>query len=70
MVLGLVVGKDLIDSNFRRAILAGRGSLAPFFTRPFSLALIALLLIVVLKDLLAPVIKRRRKKTASVNEAE
>lgn len=60
MVLGLVVGKELIDSNFRRAILAGKGSLAPFVTRPISLALIALLLIVVLKDILSPIIQRRK----------
>lgn len=59
MVLGLVVGKELIDSNFRRAILAGRGSFAPFVTRPISLVLIVLLLIVVGKDLFGPVIKRR-----------
>ncbi len=70
MVLGLVVGRDLIDSNFRRAILAGKGSLAPFFTRPFSLALIALLLIVVLKDLLTPVMKRRKKNAANGAGAE
>ncbi len=60
MVLGLVVGKELIDSNFRRAVLAGKGSLLPFVTRPISLALIVLLLIVVLKDILNPVLKRRK----------
>ncbi len=70
MVLGLVVGKELIDSNFRRAILAGRGSLAPFVTRPISLVLIALLVIVVLKDVLTPVMERRKAKKAAAQPKE
>ena len=62
MVLGIVVGNNLIDANFRRAILAGRGSLLPFVTRPISLALVVLLVVIVLKDMLTPVLKRRREK--------
>ena len=65
MVLGLVVGRDLVDSNFRRAVLAGHGSLAPFFTRPISLVLIALLLLVILKDILEPIVQKQKKTRSS-----
>lgn len=52
MVLGIVIGKDLVDANYRRAMLAGKGSVLPFFTRPISIVLIAVLLFVVIKGLL------------------
>ena len=57
MVLGIVVGRDLVDSNFRRAILAGDGSLTPFFTRPVCIILILLLIIVCGKDIFKPIMK-------------
>ncbi len=41
LVLGLVLG-DLVEANFHRALLIGRGSLAIFFTRPISLTLLLL----------------------------
>lgn len=69
MVLGLVVGRDLVDSNFRRAILAGHGSLAPFFTRPISLALIALLVLMIGKSALTPVLARHRKKASDSGQS-
>jgi len=41
LVLGLVLG-DLVEANFHRALLIGRGSYAIFFTRPISLTLFVL----------------------------
>lgn len=41
MVLGLVLG-DLVEANFHRSVLIGRGSYAIFFTRPFSLTILLL----------------------------
>lgn len=62
MVLGIVVGRDLVDSNFRRAILAGDGSLLPFFTRPTCIILILLLLLVCGKDFFAKFFRRKRQE--------
>lgn len=45
MIIGIVVGGSLVDATFRRAFIAGKGSLAPFFTRPASLILIVFLLV-------------------------
>ena len=61
LVLGLVVGGSLIDSNFRRAFLAGKGSLAPFFTRPISIVLIVILAFMILKEFAWPSISKKIK---------
>ena len=54
MLLGLVVGGNLADANFRRAILAGKGSFLPFITRPVSAILILALLYIIAKEYLFP----------------
>lgn len=46
-VLGLVLG-DIIDKSLRRGLVLSDGSLAPFFTRPISAALAALVLVMLL----------------------
>jgi len=46
LVLGLILGNDLLDMNFRRALLAGKGSLAPFFTRGISIGMIAFIIFI------------------------
>jgi putative tricarboxylic transport membrane protein len=53
MALGIILG-GMGDLNLRRGILAGNGSLAPFFTRPISVVLYATLLLM----LILPVIKK------------
>lgn len=62
MVLGIVVGGSLVDSNFRRAVLAGKGSMLPFITRPISLVLVVILVLMISKEFLWPVIKAKRQK--------
>jgi putative tricarboxylic transport membrane protein len=48
LVLGLVLG-DILDKSLRRGLVLSDGDLAPFFTRPISLALwLAILLTVLL----------------------
>lgn len=44
LVLGLVLG-DLVEANFHRALLIGRGSYMVFLTRPISLTLFLLTLL-------------------------
>lgn len=70
MILGIVVGGNLVDANFRRAILAGKGSLLPFFTRPVSLVLIAILVLMIAGEALGPRLKKRQaaKKAAAATE--
>jgi putative tricarboxylic transport membrane protein len=46
LVLGLILGADLLDVEFRKALMAGKGSIAPFFTRGVSMALIAFIVAV------------------------
>jgi putative tricarboxylic transport membrane protein len=61
MALGIILG-EMGDLNLRRGILAGNGSLAPFFTRPISVFLYLVLLLM----LVLPLIKQYylRKKEA------
>ncbi|HXG50697.1 MAG TPA: tripartite tricarboxylate transporter permease [candidate division Zixibacteria bacterium] len=47
LVLGLVLG-DLVEANFHRSLLIGRGSYTIFFTRPFSLLLLLLTILMLL----------------------
>jgi putative tricarboxylic transport membrane protein len=46
-VLGLVLG-DIVDKSLRRGLVLSDGSLAPFFTRPISAVLFAIVLFTVL----------------------
>ncbi len=56
LVLGLVLG-DIIDKSLRRALVLYDGSLAPFFTRPISAVLAALVLLLLLASV--PGLKER-----------
>ena len=70
MLLGLVVGGELADANFRRAILAGKGSFLPFISRPVSAILVACLLFVVLKEFVWPLIRKpQAAKTVTASAA-
>lgn len=55
--LGLVPGK-MMEENFRRALKIGRGDFTTFFTRPLSLALLLLALVLLV---LLPAIKKTRE---------
>jgi putative tricarboxylic transport membrane protein len=54
-VLGLVLG-DIIDKSLRRGLVLSDGSLAPFFTRPISAALAALVAMMLLAQI--PALRR------------
>ncbi len=55
-VLGLVLG-EIIDKSLRRGLVLSDGSLAPFFTRPISAVLAALVLLMLLAQI--PALRRR-----------
>jgi putative tricarboxylic transport membrane protein len=50
LVLGIVLG-DLLEKNLRRGLVLSDGDLTPFFTRPISAVLFAVILLVVLMRL-------------------
>jgi putative tricarboxylic transport membrane protein len=62
-VMGLILGSDLLDVNFRRALLAGKGSLAPFFTRGVSIALILFIVLILINQYAVPKLRGRRAKS-------
>jgi putative tricarboxylic transport membrane protein len=47
MVLGVILG-DMADVNFRRALIRTAGDPTPFFTRPISLVLVGVTVLVIL----------------------
>jgi len=60
MTLGIILG-PMADENFRRALSIADGSLAPFFTRPISLGLVILIVLLMLsqnKKLMAKIFQR------------
>jgi len=60
MTLGIILG-PMADENFRRALSIADGSLAPFFTRPISLGLVILIVLLILsqnKKLMAKIFRR------------
>jgi len=62
LVLGLILGADLLDVEFRKALLAGKGSIAPFFTRGVSMVLLAFIAFVLFFQYGYPKIKGIQKK--------
>jgi putative tricarboxylic transport membrane protein len=66
LVLGLILGGDLLDVQFRRALLAGKGSVAPFFTRGVSIALIAFILAIVFFQYVLPKIRGKTEAERTV----
>jgi len=63
LLLSLVVGGELGDANFRRALLAGKGSFLPFITRPISIVLVIAILYMIFIEFVWPVIKRSRQSS-------
>jgi putative tricarboxylic transport membrane protein len=66
LVLGMILG-PMADAEFRRALSASHGSLEPLFTRPLSLALIAVLIVTVLAStgVLGKLFRKRGARVAS-----
>ena len=63
MALGIILG-SMADTNFRRAVLAGKYRFAPFFTRPIS----AVLVIALVAMILWPLIRNARKKKTTAEK--
>jgi len=61
LLLGLVLG-PMMEENFRRALLLSRGDYTTFVTRPLSLTLLVMALILVVLVAL-PSIKKKREET-------
>lgn len=61
LLLGLVLG-PMLEENFRRTLLISRGDFSIFFTRPVSLGLLMLALLLILMIAL-PAIRRKRAET-------
>lgn len=57
VVLGLILG-PIVEDNLRRGMISGGGSFVPFITRPYCLAMIALLAV----GLLAPLAMRLKRR--------
>jgi putative tricarboxylic transport membrane protein len=68
LVLGLILGGDLLDVQFRRALMAGKGSIVPFFTRGVSIALIAFIVVVVFLQYVLPKIKGKKNDRTVILE--
>ena len=66
LVLGLVLG-DIIDKSLRRGLVLSDGSLEPFFTRPISLGLVLLLLVILLMQL--PIVKTLMSRRSAARRA-
>lgn len=66
LILGVVLGGGLTDANFRRAFIAGKESFLPFFTRPISLILIVIILLILFKGFIYPLLKEYQKNRNNV----
>jgi putative tricarboxylic transport membrane protein len=59
LVIGVILG-PMADENLRRAMMVSEGSFFPFFTRPVSVLLIAVIVLTVLSQI--PAYKRWRTR--------
>jgi putative tricarboxylic transport membrane protein len=60
MVLGFILG-PMVESNFRTAVIAGRGSVMGFFSHPIAIGLVVFGILMVAMDS----IRGLRKKPAA-----
>jgi TctA family transporter len=65
MILGLVLG-PLFESNVRRSLVLSRGDPTVFFTRPISLGLIVLAIVLVIVLTTPALMRRAPKETEAV----
>jgi putative tricarboxylic transport membrane protein len=66
MVLGFILG-PMVESNFRTAVIAGRGSVLGFFSHPIAVTLVAFGILMVALDFIRGLSKK--KKTANAEQA-
>jgi len=64
LMLGFILG-PMLEENFRRALLIGRGNFGAFFTRPISGTLLALIFVLVLWQMTAFFLKSRTASRAA-----
>jgi len=70
IILGVVLG-PMIETNFRRAVMLGKGDYSLFFTRPLSLTLIIIIVLAMVGPTLWDLVKKRsrhRGQPADVTE--
>lgn len=63
MMLGFVLG-PMLEENFRRSLVLSKGDFSIFFTRPLSLTLLLLALVLVLLPVIPAIRKKRREVLA------
>jgi putative tricarboxylic transport membrane protein len=64
-VLAFVLG-NILETNFRQALLVGKGTLALFYTRPIAAVLVACCVALVALQVGRAVVRRHDGKSASV----
>ena len=63
LVLGIILG-DMVDVNFRRALIRTDPDITPFFTRPISLILVGITLLVILSRIRMVPARPGRRRSA------
>jgi putative tricarboxylic transport membrane protein len=61
IILGIVLG-PLFEENLRRSLLLGDGSIMPYFTRPLSLTMILVILLVLFGPAISQRLRRRNSQ--------
>jgi TctA family transporter len=62
LALGLILGGDLLDVQFRRALMAGKGFVAPFSTDGVTIALILFIAVIVFYQVIVPKLRGKKRK--------
>jgi len=68
LLLGFVLG-PMMEENFRRALLIGRGDLTVFLTRPISGTVLAIAAALVVFTIAGAVLRSRRRRRSALAEA-
>lgn len=61
LLLGFILG-DMIETNFRRAMMTSDGNLSVFWEKPLTLAILAIAVLVLFAPLLGFIRERRKQK--------
>jgi putative tricarboxylic transport membrane protein len=66
LALGLILGGDLLDVQFRRALMAGKGFVAPFSPDGVTIALILFIAVIVFYQVIVPKLRGKKEEDRTV----
>lgn len=60
LILGIILGGNMVDKNFRQGLVTAKMDFTVFLTRPICIIMILLILFLLFQGFVRPALKRRK----------